>query len=104
MGGDNVAIDVSADGYVMVNDANVVTADIIASNGIIHVIDTILMPPADDDAGEPAAEPVEAPVETPVEAEEPAPTNKPTAMPTEASGAFAYGTALAAAAIAAGAA
>ena len=32
---------------VMVNDATVVTADVIASNGIIHVIDKVLMPPAD---------------------------------------------------------
>lgn len=30
---------------VMINDANVVTADIEASNGIIHVIDTVLIPP-----------------------------------------------------------
>ena len=34
------------DGTVMVNDATVVTADIEASNGIIHVIDTVLVPPA----------------------------------------------------------
>ncbi len=31
---------------VMVNDANVVTTDIMASNGIIHVIDAVLLPPA----------------------------------------------------------
>ncbi|MBI1416923.1 MAG: fasciclin domain-containing protein [Limimaricola sp.] len=30
---------------VMVNDANVTTADIEASNGVIHVIDKVLMPP-----------------------------------------------------------
>ncbi len=30
---------------VMVNDANVVQADIEASNGVIHVIDKVLMPP-----------------------------------------------------------
>ena len=34
----------SADGKVMVNDATVVKADIEASNGVIHVIDTVLMP------------------------------------------------------------
>jgi uncharacterized surface protein with fasciclin (FAS1) repeats len=33
------------DGKVMVNDAQVVKADIPASNGVIHVIDTVLMPP-----------------------------------------------------------
>ena len=31
---------------VMVNDAKVVTADVDASNGVIHVIDKVLMPPA----------------------------------------------------------
>ena len=30
---------------VMVNDANVVAADIEASNGVIHVIDSVLLPP-----------------------------------------------------------
>ena len=34
-----------ADG-VMVNDAKVVTADVDASNGVIHVIDKVIMPPA----------------------------------------------------------
>ena len=33
------------DGKVMVNDANVVKADVKASNGVIHVIDKVLMPP-----------------------------------------------------------
>ena len=33
-----------ADGKVMVGDARVVKADIGASNGVIHVIDTVLMP------------------------------------------------------------
>ena len=32
---------------VRVNDAKVITADLRASNGIIHVIDTVLLPPAD---------------------------------------------------------
>ncbi len=31
---------------VQFNDANVVTTDVAASNGIIHVIDTVLLPPA----------------------------------------------------------
>ena len=34
-------------GTVLVNDATVVATDIEASNGIIHVIDTVLIPPAD---------------------------------------------------------
>lgn len=33
-----------ADGKVKVNDANVVKTDIAADNGVIHVIDTVLMP------------------------------------------------------------
>ena len=32
-------------GKVYVNGAKVVTADIAASNGVIHVIDTVLLPP-----------------------------------------------------------
>ena len=40
-------ITVTIDGdTVMVNNANVVITDIEASNGIIHVIDTVLLPPA----------------------------------------------------------
>ena len=35
-----------ADGKVMVNDATVITADVVASNGVIHVIDKVLLPPA----------------------------------------------------------
>jgi uncharacterized surface protein with fasciclin (FAS1) repeats len=32
------------DGKVMVNNAQVVTTDIVASNGVIHVIDAVLLP------------------------------------------------------------
>ena len=40
-------IDISVvDGNVMINDATVVTADVMADNGIIHIIDTVLLPPA----------------------------------------------------------
>ncbi|MFD2611332.1 fasciclin domain-containing protein [Paenibacillus gansuensis] len=35
---------------VMANDSKVVTADIQASNGVIHVIDAVLLPPADEAA------------------------------------------------------
>ena len=34
------------DGKVMINDSQVVKTDIMATNGVIHVIDTVLMPPA----------------------------------------------------------
>jgi uncharacterized surface protein with fasciclin (FAS1) repeats len=36
---------VSVDAGVFINDAEVTTADIEANNGIIHVIDTVLLPP-----------------------------------------------------------
>ena len=32
---------------VMINNATVVLADVVASNGVIHVIDTVLLPPSD---------------------------------------------------------
>lgn len=38
-------ITVTTEGGVMVNDANVVATDIIASNGVIHVIDAVILPP-----------------------------------------------------------
>ena len=37
-------IDVNATSGVMVDDASVVTADIEADNGVIHVIDSVIMP------------------------------------------------------------
>ncbi|RVU84865.1 fasciclin domain-containing protein [Leucothrix sargassi] len=42
--GADVKID-ATDG-VKVNDATVIKADVMASNGVIHVIDTVLLPPA----------------------------------------------------------
>eukprot|EP00965_Chrysotila_dentata_P207582 6184208-Pleurochrysis_carterae.AAC.1 len=36
---------------VRVNDANVTTADIVATNGVIHVVDTVLVPPVDASSG-----------------------------------------------------
>ncbi len=41
--GESVTI-MAHDGMVMVNDATVIATDIEASNGIIHVIDTVLLP------------------------------------------------------------
>ncbi len=46
--GSDVAITVE-DGKVMVNDANVIITDIEASNGVIHVIDAVLLPPAEEE-------------------------------------------------------
>ncbi len=44
--GDSVALNLR-DGNLFINNSQVVTTDIEASNGIIHVIDMVLMPPAD---------------------------------------------------------
>lgn len=41
--GDEVTFDL--DGGAKVNDANLVQADIAADNGVIHVIDAVIMPP-----------------------------------------------------------
>lgn len=38
-------VTIMTEGGVKVNDANVVTADIAASNGVIHVIDKVILPP-----------------------------------------------------------
>ena len=46
LNGDDLSFTVT-DGVVMVNDATVTSADVMASNGVIHVIDKVLMPPAD---------------------------------------------------------
>ena len=41
--GEDIMIAIT-DGTVMINDAAVTTADIEASNGVIHVIDTVILP------------------------------------------------------------
>jgi len=43
--GESIAITVSG-GKVKVNNANVIATDITASNGVIHVIDTVILPPS----------------------------------------------------------
>ncbi len=44
--GENITV--SVDGGVKVNDANVVATDVMASNGVIHVIDAVILPPSLD--------------------------------------------------------
>ena len=40
------SVDVNVvDGQIMINEATVVSADLIADNGIVHVIDAVLLPP-----------------------------------------------------------
>jgi transforming growth factor-beta-induced protein len=51
--GKPVSIKVEGD-KVMVNDAQVIITDIETSNGVIHVIDTVILPPADAPAALPA--------------------------------------------------
>lgn len=48
--GKKVAVKVEGDS-VMVNESKVILTDIEASNGVIHVIDTVLLPPADEMSG-----------------------------------------------------
>jgi len=45
-------ISVGEDGSVMVNEATVVMADVLASNGVVHVIDSVLLPEMDEEAAE----------------------------------------------------
>ena len=45
--GDDTAISLR-DGKPFINDSEIVLPDVAASNGVIHVIDTVLIPPADD--------------------------------------------------------
>ncbi|MBD3222143.1 fasciclin domain-containing protein [bacterium] len=42
LNGEKVAINI--DGGVQINDANVIKTDVAASNGVIHVIDSVLIP------------------------------------------------------------
>ncbi len=78
---------------VKVNDANVITTDVFATNGVIHVIDSVLVPPSieADAAGapsaeataEPAAEATAEPTEEPTAEATVEPAAEPTAVPTE---------------------
>ena len=91
---------VVSDGKVTFDGAEVVAADIIASNGVVHVINKVIVPescvsaadepavlPATTTAATAAAAPVDAPATTTA-----APTNKPTNEPTS-SGTIAAATA-----------
>jgi uncharacterized surface protein with fasciclin (FAS1) repeats len=45
--GDNITLSKS-DGKIMIGDATVTGADVLVSNGIIHVVDKVIMPPSDE--------------------------------------------------------
>ncbi len=69
------ALSLVSDGTgVTVNDANVISADILTSNGVIHAIDTVLLPPS---------EPEDATEEMPEEMPEAMPEAMPEEMPEE---------------------
>merc|ERR1711865_212227 len=46
--GEEVTVDLNTDGVVKINDSTVVGADVLASNGVIHVLNQVLVPPSVD--------------------------------------------------------
>ncbi|MCL4829930.1 MAG: fasciclin domain-containing protein, partial [Caldilinea sp.] len=73
---------------VRVNSAPIRQADIEASNGIVHVIDTVLLPPQRPVEPPVAVEPptpTSAPTDTPVPTSTPTPTSTPVPTPTPTS-------------------
>jgi uncharacterized surface protein with fasciclin (FAS1) repeats len=72
--GGSVAFKLS-DGGAMVNDANIVATDIETTNGVIHVIDSVILPPAPEAA--PAAEAAAPAAAAPAAAAEEAPQQMP---------------------------
>jgi len=48
--GEDVTVTINDDG-VFINDAQVIVADIMADNGVVHVIDAVLLPPAPEPNG-----------------------------------------------------
>ncbi len=44
--GEDVEVSIECDGSIFINDAQVTVADIVTDNGVVHVIDAVLLPPA----------------------------------------------------------
>jgi uncharacterized surface protein with fasciclin (FAS1) repeats len=60
--GGSIAVAVCCKSGVRVNGSKVIKADIDAANGVIHVIDSVLMPPAESTASSTAARRLDAQV------------------------------------------
>ncbi|MCH1575888.1 MAG: fasciclin domain-containing protein [Flavobacteriales bacterium] len=43
--GEDVEVSIECDGSIFINDAQVTVADIVTDNGVVHVIDAVLLPP-----------------------------------------------------------
>ena len=69
------------DGKPYINDAQIVTTDIATSNGVIHVIDSVILPPADEAAAAEAAPAEAAPAAEAAAASAPAADQAPDSMP-----------------------
>ena len=52
LNGADVTVSVECDGSIFINDAQVTVADIEADNGVVHVIDAVLLPPTPSSACE----------------------------------------------------
>jgi LPXTG-motif cell wall-anchored protein len=70
-----------SDEGAMVNDATIIATDIEASNGVIHVIDVVLVPPLEEAVAEAAAEATPAPTEEAVAEATPAPAEEEVSAP-----------------------
>ena len=73
LNGAPVELAVSDAGAITVNDANVTSADMAASNGIVHVLDMVLLPPT---ATNPAAAVAAATTAAPVDPTEAVPVRR----------------------------
>merc|ERR1719491_2172117 len=85
--GKDITVSIGRDVVFINEDSLVIAADVMATNGVIHAIDTVLVPPDVDVAGfldmclatDP---PVPAPTTPPTPAPQPEPTPEPTIEPT----------------------